>query len=76
MKVVDINTGIVRDVIEDDYHTDNGKFDINNFTQRGMVANDKPTNNITVNISGVQQSDDELAEKVARRIVEEIDNSW
>lgn len=41
-----------------------------------MVANDKPTNNITVNISGVQQSDDELAEKVARRIVEEIDNSW
>lgn len=76
VKVVDLNTGIVRDVIEDDYHTDNGKFDINNFTQRGMVANDKPTNNITVNISGVQQSDDELAEKVARRIVEEIDNSW
>lgn len=40
------------------------------------IQKERAQNIINVTVNGAEQSDDELAEKVARRIVEEIDNSW
>lgn len=76
VKTVDLNTGKVRDVAEDDYTSkdmfdENGKFNADYFAQRGSVAN-----NITVNVSGAGKSDEELADTVAKKIVEEMDNAW
>lgn len=83
VKVVDLNTGKVRDVTEDDYtdksmFDENGKFNADYFTQHGSVASNSgpTTNNITVNVSGAGKTDEELADTVAKKIVEEMDNAW
>ena len=83
VKVVDLNTGKVRDVTEDDYTSkdvfdENGKFNADYFTQHGSVASNSgpTTHNITVNVSGAGKTDEELADTVAKKIVEEMDNTW
>lgn len=34
------------------------------------------TFNISVNVTGAEKSDEEIAEAVARKIVEAVDNAW